>query len=65
MRETMMAKDPVCGMDVDPDHAADQSEYNGQTYYFCSKGCKAAFDKNPEKYLTKSAGQQGHGGGHH
>jgi len=43
--------DPVCGMDVTPESAAGKSEYNGQTYYFCSLGCKKSFDKDPEKYL--------------
>ncbi|MBI5030343.1 MAG: YHS domain-containing protein [Chloroflexi bacterium] len=56
-----MAKDPVCGMDVDPKTAACKSEFNGQTYYFCSKGCKATFDKNPEKFVgTKSSEHSGH-----
>jgi YHS domain-containing protein len=56
-----MAKDPVCGMDVDPKTAAGKSEYKGQTYYFCSKGCKASFDKNPEKYVgQKSSEHSGH-----
>jgi YHS domain-containing protein len=45
------AKDPVCGMDIDPDRAAGKSEYGGQTYYFCSTGCKRTFDKEPEKYI--------------
>lgn len=49
-----MAKDPVCGMDVDPKTAAGQSEYQGQTYYFCAPGCKIAFDKEPEKYVGHS-----------
>ena len=44
-----MAIDPVCGMEVDKEKAAGKSEYNGETYYFCSPGCKAAFDKDPEK----------------
>lgn len=48
-----METDPVCGMTVNPDDAAGSSEYQGQTYYFCSKGCKAAFDKEPEKYIGK------------
>lgn len=48
-----MAKDPVCEMDVDEKKAAATSEYKGKTYYFCAKGCKIAFDKNPEKYLGK------------
>jgi YHS domain-containing protein len=45
--------DPVCGMDVPPETAAGKSEYNGETYYFCSPGCKRSFDKEPEKYLSK------------
>ncbi len=50
--------DVVCGMDIDPATAAGKSEYNGQTYYFCSAGCKRAFDKDPEKYV--GAGSQTH-----
>jgi YHS domain-containing protein len=46
-----MVKDPVCGMDVDPKNAAGKSEYQGQTYYFCSLGCKKDFDKEPQKYV--------------
>ena len=49
-----MAIDPVCGMEVDKEKAAGKSEYNDETYYFCSPGCKAAFDKDPEKYIGKS-----------
>lgn len=47
----MNTKDPVCGMDVDLKTAAGSSEYQGQTYYFCSLGCKKAFDKEPQKYV--------------
>ena len=45
--------DPVCNMDIDPATAAGTSEYKGQTYYFCSMGCKRSFDKDPEKYLSE------------
>ncbi len=45
-----MAKDPVCGMNVDEKKAAATSSYAGRTYYFCSPMCKAEFDKNPSKY---------------
>lgn len=55
-----MAKDPVCGMDVDPKTAAGKSEYKGQTYYFCSNGCKRSFDKDPEKYLSAQRPMPGH-----
>jgi Cu+-exporting ATPase len=51
--ERAMAKDPVCSMDVDPKKAAAQTNYKGQTIYFCAVGCKQAFDANPEKYLSK------------
>jgi YHS domain-containing protein len=45
-----LAKDPVCGMNVDEKKAAGSSSYAGKTYYFCSPGCKSEFDKNPAKY---------------
>jgi len=45
-----MAKDPVCGMEVDEKRAAATSTYRENTYYFCAKACKVAFDKEPEKY---------------
>ncbi|HEY1267049.1 MAG TPA: YHS domain-containing protein, partial [Candidatus Binatia bacterium] len=32
-----MAKDPVCGMNVEESKAAATSSYKGQTYYFCAK----------------------------
>jgi P-type Cu+ transporter len=48
--------DPVCGMTVEPETAAGQSEYGGQTYYFCSPGCKDSFDADPEKYLSGEGG---------
>jgi YHS domain-containing protein len=49
------AVDPVCGMTVTKAKAAATFDYKGTTYYFCSKGCKDAFAKEPEKYLAKSA----------
>ena len=47
--------DPVCGMTVDAQHAAGSSVYQDKTYYFCSKGCVAKFEANPEKYLHPAA----------
>ena len=46
-----MAKDPVCGMEVDPRTATQTSTHQGQTYYFCAPGCKRAFEAQPAKYL--------------
>ena len=48
--------DPVCGMDVDTATAARQTEYKGQTYYFCGSKCKEKFDLRPQQYLGKSDG---------
>ncbi|MBI2486372.1 MAG: YHS domain-containing protein [Deltaproteobacteria bacterium] len=48
-----MVKDPVCGMEVEENKENEKSEYEGKTYYFCSKACKSAFDKNPKKYEIK------------
>lgn len=45
-----MARDVVCGMQVEPPKAAGTSEYNGKTYHFCSKGCKAQFDAKPAQF---------------
>ncbi len=49
-----MAKDPVCGMNVDEKEAAATYEYKGKTYYFCAVACKQKFAQNPEKFLRKA-----------
>jgi YHS domain-containing protein len=46
-----MAKDPVCGMQVDEKKPAATSNYKGKAYYFCSVSCKEQFEKNPEKFM--------------
>jgi len=43
--------DPVCGMDVKGSPPPPSSEYKGRSYYFCSLGCKARFEAQPERYL--------------
>jgi P-type Cu+ transporter len=49
--------DPVCGMKVDPEHAAGSFEYQGKTYYFCSTHCLHRFRENPESFLNKAPQQ--------
>jgi Cu+-exporting ATPase len=63
MKSATAVKDHVCGMDVETATAAGQTEYKGQTYYFCGSNCKQKFDLNPEQYLCKSAEtpKSGHG----
>ena len=48
--------DPVCGMAVDPATAEYRSATGGVTYYFCSAGCKASFEKEPDTYLARGEG---------
>ncbi len=62
MANTTMVKDVVCGMDIDVDSAAAKSDYKGQTYYFCSLGCKTKFEATPESTLRDS-GEKGKSGG--
>ncbi len=62
-RETSMrVTDPVCKMEIDSKEATAHSEYQGQTYYFCSTGCKKAFDEDPAKYVGT---EHEHGTPHH
>jgi Cu+-exporting ATPase len=50
--------DPVCGMKVDPAHAAGKSTFEGTTYFFCAVSCKQKFDANPRAYLDPKAAKQ-------
>lgn len=39
--------DPVCGMTIDPAEAVGSSTYDGETYFFCARGCQTKFDAAP------------------
>jgi Cu+-exporting ATPase len=47
--------DPVCGMTVDPQTAPHRHAHHGETYYFCSSGCRTKFAADPAKYLKPGA----------
>jgi len=47
---------PVSGAEVADAPEALRTEYKGQTYFFCCAGCKAEFEKDPEKYVSQSGG---------
>jgi uncharacterized membrane protein YraQ (UPF0718 family)/YHS domain-containing protein len=49
------ATDPVCAMTVDRAKAL-RAEHAGATYYFCSQGCKDAFQQDPERYAGGEPG---------
>ena len=53
-----LAKDPVCGMSVDPAKARHVYEHAGQDYYFCNAGCRAKFSADPEGYLNPDDSEQ-------
>lgn len=48
------AIDPVCRMTVNVATAEYTHVHQGQTYYFCCKGCQEAFARTPEKYLVQA-----------
>ena len=50
-RAALTVKDPVCGMNVDPHRTPHRHELRGQTYYFCSAGCRTKFAADPDRYL--------------
>ena len=56
----IQTRDPVCGMEVDPDQAKHRFEYKGTTYLFCCGGCQAGFERAPDQFLavTGATGDQ-------
>jgi Cu+-exporting ATPase len=49
------ARDPVCGMNVNPATAKFVDEYAGKKYYFCCASCQEKFKANAEGYLNQPA----------
>jgi Cu+-exporting ATPase len=45
------ARDPVCGMSVDPASSERRLDYRGDSYHFCSAGCQTKFAADPQRYL--------------
>ena len=50
-REKPAARDPVCGMTVDPATSPHHTQHDGVDYSFCSAKCKTKFEANPRQYL--------------
>jgi Cu+-exporting ATPase len=53
---TLLEKDPVCGMNVNPASARHIHEHAGKNYYFCCGHCLEKFAANPSQYLNRPAG---------
>ena len=49
--ELATARDPVCGMNVDPAATAHHAEHQSHAYHFCSAGCRGKFVADPTHYL--------------
>jgi Cu+-exporting ATPase len=50
-------------MDVDTENAQFTAEHDGQTYFFCSRGCMLDFQDDPARYLDPNhepTGMEGH-----
>ena len=45
------ARDPVCGMSVEPAGARHTARHRGQTFYFCCARCRERFTAAPEEFL--------------
>ena len=47
------AEDPVCHMQVDMKNPRGGThDHEGTTYYFCAPGCRVAFSREPDAYLS-------------
>jgi heavy metal translocating P-type ATPase len=51
------ARDPVCGMAVDPATAKHSVTHAASTYYFCCGGCANRFRQDPAAALAKGTAQ--------
>jgi Cu+-exporting ATPase len=54
-----LAKDPVCGMTVDPAASKHRFDHGGKTFHFCSAGCRAKFAADPEASLKADTASVG------
>jgi Cu+-exporting ATPase len=52
------AKDPVCGMSVDPATAKWKADHEGERYFFCNERCLNSFRKDPARYVRRASASQ-------
>ena len=51
----VLARDPVCGMNVNPDTARYTAEHSGKKYFFCCGNCADKFLTHPSGYVNRPA----------
>lgn len=49
--QASQSRDPVCGMTVDPRTSRYHLDHDGNDFWFCAAGCKAAFEADPAAYI--------------
>ncbi len=49
-----MARDPVCGMEVEDTEGAFRVVHEGRTYLFCSESCRKRFEESPQDFTGGS-----------
>ena len=48
---SILERDPVCGMNVNPATAKHTYDLNGKNYYFCCASCAEKFKSDPARFL--------------
>ena len=48
---TGVARDPVCGMAVEPNDSGPRHEHAGHVYHFCSEQCRSRFAESPGGFI--------------
>jgi P-type Cu+ transporter len=46
------ARDPTCGMSLDPATTRQRDEHAGHSYYFCRARCRDRFIAEPARYIS-------------
>ena len=52
------ARDPVCGMSVDPATSPHRAEHAGHAYFFCGARCRERFIAEPESFATSDRAEE-------
>jgi YHS domain-containing protein len=51
--------DPVCGRQLEEPEGQPSTEYKKRRYFFCSEGCRSAFEKQAERFRLNELAKAG------
>ena len=51
--------DPICGRRIAPEGGNKSVEYKRRRYFFCSEGCRHAFEQRAEKFRLNDLARMG------